>query len=133
MRATRVYLLFWPVLLFLAIGNGFLREATYGQFLSELQSHQLSTLIAMLVFGAAVFFLSKYSVPGSAAQAMVTGFTWLALTLCFEFLFGHYVVGHSWARLLQDYHLLSGRVWPLLLVWVTCLPYIAYRWRAPAT
>lgn len=125
--------MFWPVLMFLAIGNGFLREATYGQFLSELHSHQLSTFVAMALFGVSVILLSKYFVPHSAAQAVVIGFIWLALTVYFELFFGRYVVGHSWARLLQDYNVMAGRVWVLLLVWVTCLPYIAYKRYEPAT
>lgn len=133
MRAVWIYLLFWPVLMFLAIGNGLLREATYGQSLSELHSHQLSTVLAMVVFGLAVFLLSKSILPSSAAQAATIGMIWLAFTLCFEFLFSHYVAGLSLAQLFQDYDLLSGRVWPLLLIWVTCLPYIAYRCYEPAT
>ncbi len=126
MREIVVYSLFWPLLMLLAIGNGILREATYGLALPELHAHQLSTVLAIAVFGLAVFALSQYCLPRSAAQASVIGLIWLALTLVFEFLFGHYVAGHSWAELLQDYDLLSGRVWLLLLVWVTCLPYIVY-------
>jgi len=133
MRAVWIYLLFWPVLVVLAIGNGFLREATYGQFMSGLQAHQLSTGIAMGIFSVAVLLLSRYCLPRSGAQAIEIGVLWLALTLCFEFLFGHFIVGHSWARLLQDYNLLSGRVWPLLLAWLTLLPYITYKCYEPAT
>lgn len=129
MRRVSVYLLFWLVLMLLAIGNGFLREATYGQSLSELHSHQLSTVTAMVTFGIAVFLLSRYLLPKSAGQAMAIGVIWLALTLCFEFFLVHYVLGHSWDRLFQDYNVSLGRVWPFLLVWITCLPYVAYRCR----
>lgn len=132
MRAVWIYLLFWPVLMFLAIGNGFLREATYGQSLSELHSHQVSTVVAMVIFGVAVLLLSKHSLPRSAAQAVAIGVIWLAFTLCFEFIFGRHIFGHSWARLFQDYNLFSGRIWPLLLAWVACLPYIAYKRYEPA-
>lgn len=133
MRVVWIYLLFWPVLMLLAIGNGFLREVTYGQSLSELHSHQLSTVMAMALFGGSVFLLSKYFLPDSAVQAVAIGLAWLVFTLCFEFLFGRYVAGHSWAQLLQDYNVLSGRVWVLLLAWVTCLPYIAYKYYEPTT
>ena len=133
MRAVWIYLLFWPVLMLLAIGNGFFREATYGQSLSELHSHQLSTIVAMVLFGVSVFLLSKYFLPDSALQALAIGLIWLVFTLCFEFLFGRYIAGHSWARLFQDYNVLSGRVWVLLLAWVTCLPYIAYKCYEPVT
>ena len=123
------YLLFWLVLMALAIGNGVLREATYGQQIPELYAHQLSTAIAGAVFGVSVLVLSKRVIPGSPGEAIAIGFTWLALTLCFEFLFGHYVAGHAWSLLFRDYDLMSGRVWLLLLVWITFLPYLVYKVR----
>lgn len=129
MRALPVYLLFWPAMMLLAVGNGVLREATYGPFMSELYAHQLSTVLAMLLLGAAVFMLSKYVLPASNAQAIIIGLIWLGFTLCFEFLFGRYVAGHSWTRLLQDYDLFSGRLWIILLAWVTILPLMVYKFR----
>ena len=53
----------------------------------------------------------------------------LAMTVAFEFLFGHYVAGHSWDRLLHDYNLFAGRVWVVVLVWVTVAPYLFFRLR----
>jgi hypothetical protein len=67
--------------------------------------------------------------PRSTAQALGVGALWLGLTVAFEFLFGHYVAGHSWARLVQDYDLLSGRLWPLVLLWVAAAPYLLSRSR----
>jgi len=117
----------------LAIANGVLREATYGHSMSELHAHQLSTLAAIIVFGFAVALLSRYVTPESPNQAIRIGLVWLCLTLCFEFLFGRYVAGHTWSRLFQDYDLFSGRVWLLLLVWVTSLPYLVYKIHDTAT
>ncbi len=111
----------------LAIGNGILREATYGKHVPELYAHQLSTLTAAVVFAIAVWLLKRRCAIESTGQAVGIGVCWLILTLCFEFGFGHYIAGRSWSRLLHDYDLSSGRVWPLLLVWVACLPYLAYR------
>tara|TARA_R110002111_G_scaffold38574_4_gene73385 strand:- start:690 stop:1091 length:402 start_codon:yes stop_codon:yes gene_type:complete len=132
MPTIATYSLFWLFLMLLAIGNGAVRESTYGQHLSALQAHQVSTATAMIAFGIAVWLLSKWRAPESGAQALTIGGIWLVMTLCFEFLFGHYIAGHSWATLLQDYNLLSGRLWLLLLAWVMFLPYIAYRARLHA-
>ena len=131
-RAFWGYVLFWPVLMFLAIGNGILREATFGQSMTDLHAHQLSTAIAMFLFGVSVFALSRYLVPTSLKQAALVGSIWLVLTLSFEFLFGRYLAGHSWSQLFQEYDLLSGRVWPLLLVWIAFLPLLAYKSGEPA-
>ncbi|RLQ20843.1 hypothetical protein DWB85_15725 [Seongchinamella sediminis] len=122
-----IYLLFWLLLMVLAVANGVMRQVVYGPGLPELYAHQLSTFLAAVIFAAAVWLLAKKRPPASPEQALQIGVVWLALTLSFEFVFGHYVAGHSWARLLADYDLLSGRLWPLLLVWITFLPLLAYR------
>ena len=38
------------------------------------------------------------------------GLTWLALTLAFEFLAGHYLFGSPWSKLLADYDVRHGRI-----------------------
>ena len=48
--------------------------------------------------------------------------------MAFEFSFGHFVAGHSWSRLFQDYNLFAGRLWVLVLLWLTLAPYLFY-WR----
>ncbi len=130
MNAIRNYLLFWLVLMILAIANGAFREAVLSPSMSELQAHQLSTILGIIIFTVAVWLFSSYTYPQSLKDALVIGFSWLGMTLCFEFLFGHFVAGHSWSRLLQDYDLLSGRVWLVLLAWIIVLPVLAYRYRS---
>lgn len=132
MQTVLSYVLFWLVLMCLAIANGFIRETTYGSYLSELSAHQLSTLLGIGLFGLAVWLFSRWRSPASITQALHIGMIWLALTLGFEFLFGHFVAGHSWTRLVQDYDLLSGRVWLLFLVWIFFLPCFAFLWHNSA-
>lgn len=133
MDELKSYLLFWPVLMVIAVLNGVLREASYSNSLSELHAHQVSTVTAAVAFGAAVALLGRVVIPASSTQAIWIGLTWLIFTLCFEFLFGRYVAGHTWSRLFQDYDLSSGRIWILLLAWITLLPYLVYRLYDTAT
>lgn len=121
------YIFFWFVLMLVAIANGILREATFGKWVTELAAHQLSTLTGILFTGLAVRVFSRVSPLASLSQAWMVGIAWLLLTLIFEFTFGHYVAGHSWERLLQDYNLLAGRVWLIFLIWVTIMPSIFYK------
>lgn len=121
------YILAWIPMVFIAMANGVLRQAWYGIHLSELYAHQLSSLIGALLFGTYIWMIIRYWKPVSARQAMIIGLVWLGLTVAFEFLFGRFVMEHSWTRLLQDYNLLAGRVWSLLLVWVAVAPYFFYR------
>ena len=59
---------------------------------------------------------------------MIIGMVWLAMTVAFEFLFGHYVAKRPWRDLFLDYNLFAGRVWLVVLVWVTIAPYVFYQW-----
>jgi hypothetical protein len=121
------YVLAWFPMVAIAIANGALRESWYGKHLSELTAHQISTLTAVVLFGAYIWFVVQFWSPTSKAQAIAIGLLWLVMTIAFEFLFGHFVAGHTWERLLHDYNLLAGRVWPLVLVWVAVAPYLFFR------
>lgn len=123
------YILAWLPMVAIAIVNGVVREAWYGSQLSELRAHQVSTLSALVLLGLYMGWVIRRWRPRSGAQALGVGALWLGLTVAFEFLFGHYVAGHSWDRLVQDYDLLSGRLWPLVLLWVAAAPYLLSRSR----
>jgi hypothetical protein len=123
------YALAWIPMVFLAIVNGVLREATYGKHLSELRSHQLSTLTGIVLMGGYIWLVTRRLGLESSTRAIRVGVLWLVLTVAFEFLFGHFVAGHSWGRLLHDYDLAAGRVWGFFLAFVAAAPWICYRLR----
>jgi len=121
------YVAAWFVLLLVAVINGALRDLTYGRYLSELPANQISCVSGILLFAAAIREIVRRWPTASAREAWFIGLFWLALTVAFEFLFFHYVDGHSWAELLANYDVANGRLWPLILVWVTVAPYFFYR------
>lgn len=47
--------------------------------------------------------------------------------LAFEFVFGRYVAGHSWARLMADYNILAGRLWVFFLLWMLVMPFVIFK------
>lgn len=111
----------------IAVINGTLREAWYGKQLSELHAHQVSTATGVLLFGVYIWALLRLWPPASSSQALAIGILWLGLTIAFEFLFFHYVVGHPWSRILPDYNVFAGRVWVGVLMWITLAPYVFHR------
>jgi len=121
------YFISWIPGIPIAIVNGLLRNSLYRQFLNELHAHQLSALSFIVLFGIYVFFILKWLKLSSAQEALRLGLTWLVLTVAFEFLFGHFVMGHPWASLVHDYNLVAGRVWVLVLIWIAATPSIFYR------
>ena len=117
----------WIPMVFIAITNGVLRQYVYGRWMKELSAHQLSSLTAVILFYLYTWILGKKWPLESPRQAVAVGIIWLCLTVAFEFLFGHYVANHPLSRLIQDYDLLSGRLWALVLLAVTAAPYLVYK------
>ncbi len=128
-RVILKYSLLWIPMIFIAILNGALREFVLAKKFSELRPHQLSCLTGVLLFGAYTWLISLKWPLQSTKQAMAAGLVWLMLTVAFEFVFGRYVARHSWDRLFQDYNIIAGRLWVLVLLGVTLLPTIVFKLR----
>ncbi len=124
------YTVGWIGLVIVAIVNGVVREKVYRQFMGELTAHQLSTIIGLAFFGVYIWILTRSWRIESTPQAFAIGAIWLVLTIVFEFIFGHYVIGHPWNRLFHDYNLLKGRLWLLVLIWTAIAPYTFYKLQA---
>jgi len=119
----------WLGMVVLAVFNGLVRDKFYPQSMSALSAHQLSTFIAINLFGIYTWALTRFIPIQSTRQAFTIGSIWFIMTVLFEFVFGHYIAGHSWARLWMDYNIMAGRVWVLLLIWTFMAPYVFYRIR----
>ena len=119
----------WVLLLILAITNAALRNTVYEPiFKSELRAHQISTVTAIILFLTAMYvFFSKTRAPYTGTDLLVIGILWFALTITFEFGFGHYIMGTPWSRLLHDYNLFAGRLWILVLLTILVGPYVIGR------
>jgi hypothetical protein len=111
-RIIAAWLLFLPV----AVLNGLLREKIFKRFMKDRAAHQLSTLILICAFfGMARLMLGSAAGGLSTGALLAIGAFWVLCTMLFEFGFGHFVMHHPWERLLADYNLCKGRVWPLFL------------------
>ncbi|MDF1592405.1 MAG: hypothetical protein P1P89_12890 [Desulfobacterales bacterium] len=129
MKILLIYAAGWLGMVFLAVLNGAIREKVYGPFMHELSAHQVSTVTGIILFGAYIWIFTGVFRIESSGQAVSIGCMWMIMTLLFEFGFGHYVMGHPWGRLIRDYNLIKGRVWPLVLIWTAIAPYVFYRIR----
>ena len=130
MKNYTAYALSWIGMVAIAILNGLIREKAYGPYMGELPAHQLSTFIGILLFGAYIWVLTGTYPIKSSTQALIIGGMWLIMTVIFEFVFGHFVMGHPWSELLYDYNLIKGRVWSLVLIWTAAAPYLFFRLRS---
>ena len=126
MNTILIYAAAWLPMVLIAIANAALREKFFSKFWNELRAHQFSSLTAILLFGIYVAVLERLWPLASAGEAWIIGGTWLVLTIAFEFLAGHFLFGNSWSKLFHDYNIIAGRLWVLVLVWITVAPYLMY-------
>ena len=120
-------ILSWIPMVFIAIGNGMIRTSVYQKYTGELIAHQISTFTAIILFGIYIWFVIPFLKLQFATQAIEVGLIWLVLTIAFEFIFGHFVVGQPWSKLFADYNLFDGRLWILVLLWIIMAPYFAFK------
>jgi len=67
-----------------------------------------------------------------SSQLLGLGVLWPMLTLAFEILFGRFVVGASWERLLPDYNVMEGGLLPFGMIVLVLAPWIAGKVRGVA-
>jgi hypothetical protein len=118
------YLLTWIPGVPIAIANGSIRQFIYQVYFDELTAHQLSVLSFIPLFGLYVWFIIPWLKLNSTVEAIHVGVFWLAITVIFEFIFGHFVMGHPWTKLFHDYNFLEGRIWVVVLIWITISPLV---------
>ena len=108
----------------LGILNDAVRVFIYQRFLPEIRAHQLSSLSGMALLGIAVFYINRQWPVGSPRHALTIGAFWLLLTVSFKTGFGHFIMKSPPERLLSDYRLDRGRMWPLMLLWLFFAPLV---------
>jgi hypothetical protein len=126
-KTTRNFTVTWVVGIPLAIINATIRNYLVLPYTGELLAHQISSITMIIIFAAYFWALNRKWSMASQQQALTIGGIWLGLTIVFEFLFGHYIMGNTWTRLLADYNILAGRLWSLVLLWTFIGPYVIYR------
>jgi hypothetical protein len=106
---------FWLVLAGIGVLNGIFRGLVIQQYVDEYAAHVISTLgTGLPAFALAMLLYFRSAREHTAKELALIGGLWMTMTVAFEFGFGHYVMGHSWSRLVADYNLLNGRLWVLV-------------------
>jgi len=121
----------WLLLLAVAFANGAFRVVVLIPRLGEYPAHVLSTLSLSVLIALLARFTVGWMQIDTARSAALVGTGWLACTLAFEFLAGHYVFGSPWAKLLAEYQVQHGRIWVLVLVVTFSAPLWAFSQRRP--
>jgi hypothetical protein len=118
----------WAGVVVVAFVNGALHRGYEGA-LGELRAEQLSNVVLLMLLAPWVVRTERRHPLPSAGDAVAVGLAWASATVVFEFLFGHYVNGDSWAHLLGAYDVTQGRLWLLTIVGVAAAPCAARAFR----
>lgn len=103
-------ILVWLAIVILAIGNGALREIILVPLIGQIAALPISGIIlSFIVFFGKRTFLTYFFI----------GLEWVLLTLLFEFVFGHYIIGKSWNTLFKMFDIIQGNLF--IIVLLTCL------------
>lgn len=116
-------ILFWFLLMVLAIGNGTVRLKFIIPFTGLTAGLAISTVMLCALILGATWLGIGWLGPSNAKQAWSIGVFWLVLTLAFEFGAGHFLFKKSWSELLLDYDLTKGRIWVLVPIVTTLAPW----------
>jgi hypothetical protein len=119
----------WFGIMLIAVANGALRIFVIVPLTGEGVGHIVSTLfLCLFVLFTAAATIRWIGAAGTAPLCAVGGL-WLAMTLAFEFLAGHFLFGNSWDRLLANYDVAGGRIWVLVLVTTFFAPLLGRKLR----
>jgi hypothetical protein len=119
----------WLGFLVVAIGCAIFREKFLVPGLGPLAGRALGTLlVGVIIFGLIFAYIGKLK-GATRVSLFKLGLFWTSATIAFEFLFGHYVMGHSWDSLWADYNIFQGRLWSLVLMVTLFGPLLARKIR----
>jgi len=109
--------------------NGLLREKVLVPSIGgELALPASGIILSALVFSIAFVFVPFIGAIEARTYVLV-GFWWVVLTLAFEFLFGHFVMGKSWQEIVQVFNIKKGDVFIVVLIVTAISPWLVTKIR----
>ena len=115
----------WAGLLFLAMLNGIARDMLLAPAFGISVAQPASGItLCVLVFAVSYFSLAFIGATG-VREFLGVGLFWVCLTLTFEYLFAHYVLGMSWQQVNQIFNILQGNLFSLALLVTAIGPLLA--------
>ena len=123
----RQWLIAWAGASVLGVANGAARETTYAGRIGDEAAHAVSTGTLLALLGGYMWLLQRRWPLAGRREALTVGAAWAAMTVAFEFGFGHWVDGDSWSELLENYDVTAGKIWILVPAAMATGPELARR------
>jgi hypothetical protein len=117
----------WVAILLAAIINGGARDIVLLPRFGDTTARAISCFTLSAVILLVTWMSLEWIRPASMSDAWTIGALWLTMTLMFELIGGHYLFHTPWPALLEDYNVLIGRLWIVVLIATLAAPALIYR------
>lgn len=122
-------ILFWFVLLILALANATIRETTYKPLLAPIigiWAHQISSLTGIILFFLAIyFFIKNLKVKHSTKDLLFAGILWIVMTVVFESGMNYFIRHLTLQQVIETYYFWKGDTWVFVLLSLVVSPLVA--------
>ena len=119
----------WLLLVAGAMVNGVARQ----QLMVPLFGNDLALSLSGITLSLLVLVIAWLTVPLLGARhpaaLLAVGALWVALTLAFEYLFGHYVLDKPWQQIHRVFDIAGGDLFALVLLVAAVAPWLTARLR----
>jgi hypothetical protein len=119
----------WILLAFIAIINGAVRDKLVAPLIGERLALPLSgVLLSLFIFLVTLIFVPFLRIS-SAYSFWLVGIVWVLMTLAFEFILGHYMMGEPWEKIVEVFYIHRGNLYLLALVAAALSPWLTAKLR----
>ena len=108
--------LIWFIMAIFAVLNGIMRENIFVPYLGKATALPISGITLSIIIFTITYLSFDLSGKNGYLAYLYIGMQWVVMTLVFEFVFGHYIIGKSWSELLQVFNILEGNLFILALL-----------------
>lgn len=106
----------WFIIVIVAVINGIFRESILVPYFGEAVALPASGITLAIIIFIIIYLSFKLFGKNKYLSYLYIGIQFVTMTLVFEFIFGHYVIGKSWSELLQVFNILEGDLFILALL-----------------
>jgi hypothetical protein len=115
----------WLLIVIAAIINGAIREKLLIPLIGSDVSIPLSGITLSVLVLIITYFTITFLGELKARVYVFIGLFWIILTVAFEYLFGHYVIGKTWYEINQIFSLRQGNLFIVALIVTASSPWVA--------
>lgn len=119
----------WLILVFLAIFNAAIREKLLAPMIGSGIALPVSGLLLSILILLVAFVSIPFFGPSESKTYIFVGAIWFVLTLSFEFLFGHFMVGKPWHEIIQVFNIKKGDLFIVALFATLIAPWLSAKLR----